>query len=106
MLSRVVCSMNIGSVRSSGSAVFGNMPQAILTNGVRVYHYTIHPYKGFRFTLAPGLEHREGEDEFLFRAGVGYEFEIGRWSILPEFNIDFVDGEEALVYGVSFGYGF
>jgi hypothetical protein len=37
---------------------------------------------------------------------VAYEFEIGRWSITPEFNVDFVEGEEALVYGLSFGYGF
>ena len=66
----------------------------------------IHPHKGWRFVLAPGLEHKHSENEFLFRAGVAYEFEIGRWSITPEFNVDFVEGEEALVYGLSFGYGF
>ena len=66
----------------------------------------IHPFKGFRFLLAPGIEHKHGENEFLFRAGLAYEFEFDRWSITPEFNIDFVDGEEALVYGLSFGYGF
>jgi hypothetical protein len=59
-----------------------------------------------RFVLAPGLEHRDDENEFLFRAGVAYEFEIGRWSIAPEFNVDFVDGEKAYVYGLSFGWGF
>jgi hypothetical protein len=37
---------------------------------------------------------------------VAYEFEVGRWSLTPEFNIDFVDGEEAQVYGVSLGFGF
>jgi hypothetical protein len=66
----------------------------------------IHPYRGLRFVLAPGLEHRDDENEFLFRTGVAYEFEIGRWSITPEFNVDFVDGEEAYVYGLSFGWGF
>jgi hypothetical protein len=66
----------------------------------------IYPYKGLRFELAPGLEHDEGENEFLFRTGVAYEFEIGRWSITPEFNVDFVDGEESYVYGLSFGWGF
>lgn len=68
---------------------------------------SIHPYKGLCFTLAPGLElPKEDKNEFLFRVGVAYEFEIGRWSITPEFNVDFVGGEEALVYGLSFGYGF
>ncbi len=67
----------------------------------------IHPYKGLRFALAPGLMlPKEDKNEFLFRVGVAYEFEIGRWSITPEFNVDFVGGEEALVYGLSFGYGF
>lgn len=67
----------------------------------------IHPYGGFRFALAPGLEHRHGDDEFLFRTGVAYEFELSeRWVMIPEFNIDFVDGEEAFVYGLSFGFGF
>jgi len=67
----------------------------------------IHPYKEFRFTLAPGLEHRNGDDEFLFRLGVGYEFKLSkRWVWMPEFNVDFVDGQEAYVFGLAIGYGF
>jgi hypothetical protein len=66
----------------------------------------MYPYGGWRFALAPGLEHREGENDFLFRVGVAYEFEIGRSSIIPEFDVDFVDGEKAYVYGLSFGWGF
>jgi hypothetical protein len=67
----------------------------------------IHPYKGFRFALAPGLEHRHGDDEFLFRTGVGYEFILSeRWIMMPEFNVDFVDGQEAFVFGLTLGYGF
>jgi hypothetical protein len=66
----------------------------------------IHPYEGWRLALAPGLEHRHGEDEFLLRTGVAYEFELSeRWVMIPEFNIDFVDGEEAFVFGLSFGFG-
>ncbi len=35
------------------------------------------------------------------------QLEIGEsWTINPEFNVDFVDGEEKFVYGVSFGKGF
>ncbi len=66
----------------------------------------IHPYKGWRFILAPGLDYRHDRSDFLIRTGVAYEFEIDRWSITPEFNVDFVDGEQVPVYGVSFGYGF
>jgi hypothetical protein len=43
----------------------------------------------------------------MFRIGVGYEFEVvPRWAIVPEFNVDFVDGERELVYGVSAQYEF
>lgn len=67
----------------------------------------IHPYEGWRFALAPGLEHRESDDEFLFRTGVAYEFELSeQWVMMPEFNIDFVDGEDAFVFGLTFGFGF
>lgn len=66
----------------------------------------IYPYRGLRFVGAPGLSHEHGENEFLFRTGVGYEFEIDRWSITPEFNVDFVDGNQTFVFGVSFGLGF
>lgn len=67
----------------------------------------IHLYEGWRFALAPGLEHRESDDEFLFCTGAAYEFELSEpWVMLPEFNVDFEDGEEALVFGLSFGFGF
>jgi hypothetical protein len=67
----------------------------------------IHPHEGWRFVLAPGLEHRDSDDEFLFRTGVGYEFELSeQWVMIPEFNVDFVDGEESYAYGISFGVGF
>jgi len=67
----------------------------------------LHPYKGFRFLLAPGVEREVSRNRFLFRAGVAYEIEIRRWSIAPEFNVDLPDGgPTALVFGVSFGYAF
>jgi hypothetical protein len=67
----------------------------------------LHPYKGFRFLLAPGVEREVSKNRFLFRAGVAYEIEIRRWSIAPEFNVDLPDGgPTALVFGVSFGYAF
>ncbi len=59
--------------------------------------------------MAPGIEidDEDGDNSFLCRAGAAYEFEIAeRCSITPEFNVDFVDGDEVFVYGLSFGYGF
>ena len=38
--------------------------------------------------------------------GVMYDFEVGGFSIAPAFNVDFVDSEEVLVYGVNIGKGF
>jgi hypothetical protein len=73
------------------------------TGGIPLF---IHPYKGFRFTLAPGLEYKHHETEFLFRVGAGYEFVISpKWAITPEINVDFVNGEELYVFGLSFGIG-
>jgi hypothetical protein len=80
-----------------------------------------HPYAGWRFVLAPGVElrendeahgeeqnseHGENKNELLLRLGVGYEFEMNKWSITPEINFDFVEHENVLVYGISFGRKF
>jgi len=57
--------------------------------------------------VAPGFEKKsEHGAEFLIRAGVMYDFEVGRFTIAPAFNIDFVDDEEVLVYGLNIGRGF
>jgi hypothetical protein len=67
----------------------------------------IHPYKGLRLLVALGFEYGHSEAEFLIRTGIAYEFEMGeRWTIIPEFDIDFVDSEEKYVYGIAFGYEF
>lgn len=67
----------------------------------------IHPYHAWRLQLAPGLEHRESKDVFLFRIGVSYDFMISKqWFLVPEVNVDLVDGEEAFVFGLTLGFGF
>ena len=71
--------------------------------------FVLHPYKGWRFLVAAGVDvsRHDRDNEFLFRVGAGYEFEIGeKWAITPEFNVDFVDNSEVFVYGLSFGYKF
>jgi len=45
--------------------------------------------------------------EALLRLGATYEFELGRYSIAPEFNVDIVNFDAVvLVYGVAVGLGF
>jgi len=66
----------------------------------------LHPVAGLELYAGPGFEHNEGENEFVFRVGLGYDFEVGRWSLTPAFNLDFVDGEHTYVYGAYVGRGF
>jgi len=73
--------------------------------GVPLY---VHPYMGLRFLAAPGFVSEDSETKFLFRAGIGYQIELGNnWSITPGYNLDLVEGNEpAHVYGLSIGFGF
>jgi len=110
----------VGSLLGVGGFVeHAGQQEDTWTFGVPLF---VHPYKGLRFLLAPGWEckevkaegdggagsaERENEQSFLVRVGVAYEFEVGRWSLTPEFNADFIEGgHQVLVYGVSLGCGF
>ncbi|MFT7593529.1 MAG: hypothetical protein ACI8R4_000842 [Paracoccaceae bacterium] len=62
--------------------------------------------EGWQLTTMPGIEREHGESEFLFRLGVGYEIEMSGYSLKPEVNADFVNGEVAFVTGVSIGFRF
>jgi len=67
----------------------------------------VHPYRGLFFLAAPGVEIEDGDTNFLLRIGVGYELEfLPRWSIAPEFNVDFSDGHTKLVYGLTLSRAF
>ena len=69
--------------------------------------FFIHPYRGLRFLLAPGIDDMGEENQFLFKLGVAYEFEFGRWTIVPEFDVNLIEGgNHSVTYGVAFGFGF
>jgi hypothetical protein len=68
--------------------------------------FYFHTTESWKVYLAPGLENEDGENEFLVRLGSSYEFDMGGWSMAPELNFDFVDGDVKPVFGVSFGKGF
>ena len=61
------------------------------------------PWKSY---VAPGIEDGDEGSERLLRVGIEYGFEAGRWEIAPQFDVDFVDGEQVAVLGVTFGFGF
>ena len=103
--------------------VGGDLREYILAGGV-----ILHPVGGLHITLGGGLErrpaHEDHEEEqavevasneagssteslFVARLGISYEIELGhRWSLTPQFNLDFVDGEVVEVFGASVGFGF
>lgn len=85
-----------------------------------------HPGGGWKLIAAPGVELHNGrggggehaksdeghgeadgdETHFLFRLGAGYHFHVAdHWGVVPTVDLDFVDGEEVLVYGVGLAYG-
>jgi len=60
----------------------------------------------WKFYVAPGVEDGKHGSESLVRLGGEYAFEVGAWEISPQLDVDFVDGDEVLVLGVTFGKGF
>jgi hypothetical protein len=62
--------------------------------------------ESWKVLVAPGWEHEEGENTYLTRLGTSYEFEIGEMTLAPEINFDFVDGDTAIVAGISLGFDF
>jgi hypothetical protein len=89
-----------------------------LRNAVAVVPFYWWPHAGWYFLAGPGIEFHSGRDNmppeesedeefFVVKIGVGYEFELGkRFMLAPNYNLDFVDGEQVSVYGVSFGIKF
>jgi hypothetical protein len=72
--------------------------------GPSVYLHASH----FEFTLVPAVEFSEGDATFVFRFGAAYEIELPKGVIIsPVVYFDTERNEEsALVYGLSFGFGF
>jgi hypothetical protein len=72
---------------------------------VKVAQLFYHPLKNVRLGLGGGKEkiggnHPHSED--LYRLSASYEYHIGNFGIAPTFAADFIDGEKAYVFGVSF----
>ncbi len=66
----------------------------------------LHLTNQFIVQTGPGVEFVDGEEEFAFRIGVLYEFERGGYTISPQLHYDWTSGENAVVLGVAWGFGF
>jgi hypothetical protein len=65
----------------------------------------VHPIPlfGLKILGQGGIEMTGSTNHFLLRTGVAYEFGLGPLFIGPVFNIDFISGSRAYVYGLSAG---
>jgi len=61
----------------------------------------------WKWYVAPGIEH-EGKhsNEFLFRLGLEYGFEVGKYELSPQIDVDFVDGDRVYVMGIVIARAF
>ena len=66
----------------------------------------IHPFRGMKLLVAPGLAFNKDTSEFLIRGGIGYDIYFGSFAITPNFNVDYVNKQYSMVYGITFGIGF
>ena len=66
----------------------------------------LHITPQFIVQTGPGIEWLDDEEEFVFRIGVLYEWESGGYTVSPQLHYDATSGEDAVVMGVAFGFGF
>jgi hypothetical protein len=98
-----------GTYERRVNADFGIGGMAEYTDGrewVLAVPFFWHPAEPWRFEVAPGTEIEDGDAEFLVRVGGSYDIDFTGWSLSPELNLDFVDGDVKVVVGVSFGWDF
>ena len=67
----------------------------------------LHVTPQFIFQTGPGWEDRKGEDFFVYRVGVLYEwvFDNG-YTLSPQLHYDMTDEEDAVVIGFAIGKNF
>lgn len=82
-------------------AAFGDHPHTIVGGG-----FFVHPGYNLKILVAPSVEFKEGHSKAFVRTGVGVDFHYNHMSFSPVYNIDYIDGHAAHVYGISLGYSF
>jgi hypothetical protein len=88
-------------------AVYEKTDDAHHEDGVTVKLASIyyHPVNNVRLGLGFGEEKIGGDHphtEDLYRLSASYDFHVADFGIAPTLAVDFIDGEEAYVFGVAF----
>jgi hypothetical protein len=65
--------------------------------------YHAGPWKMY---VGPGFEDGEHGRDRLWRIGAERAFEVNGWEIAPQLDFDFVENDEILVIGITFGRSF
>jgi hypothetical protein len=70
---------------------------------VGIFALHLHPIHALRLTAGVGMEYGSHiEDEELVRVGAAYDFELGQgFALAPTVNVDLVDGDKAVVFGIT-----
>ncbi len=66
----------------------------------------LHLWRGFGLQTGPGVEVTDEGDLFVYRIGLLYEFEVGRYTWSPQIHTDLTDEETSLVFGIALGFPF
>ena len=72
----------------------------------------LHFWRGLIVQTGPGVERIDGdngdsdETELIYRLGTLYEFEVGPYTVSPQIHYDFSSGEDAVIFGLAFGFAF
>ena len=70
----------------------------------------LHLTHSFVIQTGPGVEFFSGrgadDPEFVVRTGALYEFEVGHTTVSPQVHYDWAEAEDALVWGLAFGFAF
>lgn len=70
-------------------------------------HYRPASLSRLKLTGGAGIQFRDGGDDLRFRFGAGYDiFMNGPVTVTPRIAVDFGDGDESVVLGVSALYDF
>ena len=93
--------------RALGVGLVVEVATGDLRDAVVLAQLAVHTWRGLSVVAAPGVEvSRDEGAEFAMRFGTSYDFEVGQFSIGPEFNVDLVDREPTFVFGLAFGVAF
>ncbi len=68
----------------------------------------LHPVGGAKLYAAPCFERvtDTSTNEFVFRVGASWDFEVGKYSVGPHLIYDFSDEHDLWVVGIGIGRGF